>query len=294
MKIAVTGATGFIGQHLVNKLLENKHQVTVLTHTPSSIKLFPDNVRIVTGSVENPQSLYDTFKESEIVYHLVGIIVETKTKTFETTVVKGTKNVIESCQEAGISRIIYLSALGTSETAQTEYHRTKYIAEQLIKSSGISYIIYRPSVIYGPSDGFVSMLQKIIKLSPVSPVMGSGKYLLQPIFIDDLVEALYKGLTISKAMGKIIVLAGPEKLEYLTILNIIKKVIGKRRMNFYIPMTVMKSVAFILEKMFKPAPITCDQLRMLEMGNTGDITEMENLFSIKPVAFEEGLKKYLR
>jgi len=294
VKIAVTGATGFIGRHLVDRLLAQDYFVTAVLRRRPEEDQFEGRVAIALASLEDPVSLAAAFAQAEVVYHLVGIIAETKSNTFERTVAEGTRNVVAACSKAGVKKIIYLSAMGSSQQAKTKYHQSKYSAEQAVISSGLDYIIYRPSVVYGLGDGFVSMLKRIIERSYFTPVIGDGRYRLQPVYIDDLISAMVQGLTVPQARGKIIEIGGPEELEYLEILRSIKSVLGKRRANIHIPLVVMKTVAFLLEKILRPAPITVDQLKMMEMGNTGNIDIMKNLFSINPIRFEDGLKKYLR
>ncbi len=294
MKIAVAGGTGFIGRHLVDRLLAQEHSVVVVVRNNPGEGLFHSGVETVQTSVGDASRLAAAFGGADVVYHLVGIIAETKTNSFEQTVVEGTRNVVAACRKAGVKKIIYLSAMGTSEQAVTMYHRTKYHAEQIVISSQIDHIIYRPSVVYGLGDGFVSLLKRIIEKSYFTPVIGDGKYRLQPVYIDDLVSAMVQGLTVADASGQIIEIGGPEKLEYLEILDIIKRVLGRTRVNFHIPLRVMRPMAGLMEKILRPAPITVDQLKMMEMGNTGDIDRMKELFSINPTSFEDGLRKYLR
>lgn len=294
VKVAVTGGTGFVGRNLVERLIAEGHDVTVLTHRESPERIFDAQPQSVRGSIGDVASLKAAFEGNQAVYHLVGIIAETKTQTFEKTVVEGTTNVIEACRQAGVNRIIYLSAMGTSKNAPSKYHQSKYLAEQAVIASGIDYVIYRPSVIYGLGDGFVSMLTNMVTSMPFTPVVGKGKYKLQPAYIDDVVYALAQGLTNERALNQIIEIGGPDQLEYVQILSIIKKVLNKSKMNFHIPVWVMKAAASVLEKILKPAPITRDQLIMMEMGNIGDISRMKEIFSLDPIEFEQGLRKYLR
>lgn len=294
MNVAVTGGTGFVGRNLVNRLLAEGHRVTVVTHSAPGEGLFDGEVRMAGGSVDEAATLEAAFMGNEAVYHLVGIIAETRHKTFEKTVVTGTQNVVTACGRTGVRKLLYLSAMGTSENAPTKYHLTKHAAEQAVKKSGLDYVIYRPSVIYGHGDGFVSLLVRLIKRSPITPVIGDGRYRLQPVYIDDVVSALVQGLTIPGASGQVIEIGGPEELAYLEILHIIKRVLRKKRLSLHIPVSLIRPIVALVEKLLKPAPITRDQLQMMAMGNTGDITLMKQLFSINPVPFEEGLKKYLR
>ncbi len=293
MRVAVTGATGFVGRHLVERLLQDSHEVTIVANRRSGANLFSDRVKYARGSVHNEHDMQQAFADCQAVFHLVGIIAETRKNTFDRTVRQGTKNVISACRHNNVETIIYLSALGTSEDAESKYFATKWAAEQSVKNSGLSWTIFRPSIIYGRNDGFLAMMSKIIKLSPFVPIFGDGKYKLQPVYIGDLVEAMARSLAIKECQGETIEIGGAEPLEYVEIINSIKKALNKKRMNLFIPMAVIKPVAVVLEKILKPSPLTTDQLIMLELGSVCDLSKMKKLFEIDPVGFDEGLKKVL-
>lgn len=294
MRIGVTGATGFLGGHLINRLLIDGHKLRTLVHRRRPDPALESQVVAVTGSVNNIESLRAAFEGAEIICHLVGLIAETRTQTFKEIVARGTANVVKACRLAGVRRLLYISAIGTSSDAASKYHRTKYVAEQAVISSGLEYVILRPSVIFGPGDGFITMLERLIRMSPVTPVIGSGRYKLQPVFIDDLVAVIVRSITSDVGLGRIIEIGGPEKLEFLQILNIIKQVTGRRRLNLHLPLAFMKLVARLMEAVMKPAPITTDQLLMMEAGNVVQSSETIELFGVQPVALEDGLKRYMR
>lgn len=294
VRIGVTGATGFLGGHLINRLLIDGHKLRTLVHRRRPDPALESQVVAVTGSVNNIESLRAAFEGAEIICHLVGLIAETRTQTFKEIVARGTANVVKACRLAGVRRLLYISAIGTSSDAASKYHRTKYVAEQAVISSGLEYVILRPSVIFGPGDGFISMLERLIRMSPVTPVIGSGRYKLQPVFIDDLVAVMVRSMTSNVGLGRIIEIGGPEKLEFLQILNIIKQVTGRRRLNLHLPLAFMKLVARLMEAVMKPAPITTDQLLMMEAGNVVQSSETIELFGVQPVALEDGLKRYMR
>ncbi len=291
MKIGITGASGFVGSHLLRKISEQNHDIKILVHENRKIIGYSDNVELCDGSVEDVNSLEDFCEGLDVLYHLVGIIAETNTKTFKKTVAVGTQNIIDVAVKKNVQKIVYLSAVGTSEKSLSMYHQTKFSAEQAVMSSQIPYVIFRPSILYGQGDGFISMLDKLIKYSPFVPVIGTGKYKMQPLYIDDLVAMMTQ---VEDIKNEIIEVGGPEKLEYLKILDILKKVLGKKRLNFFLPTMFMKFVASFLERIVKPAPITSDQLLMMELGSTCDLTKMNKLFSINPVSLEDGLQKYMR
>ena len=294
MNIAVTGGTGFVGSHLVNRLVEGQHSVRLLVRRDISPKLINDNVNYFSGAIDDVEGMTTAFDGAEVVCHLVGIIAETPKVTFESVIAQGTRNVIAACKRAGVQRVIYLSALGTSEDAPSRYHQAKYLAEQTVISSGLAYTILRPSVIYGRGDGLVSKLCQMIRYLPLTPVIGDGRYCMQPVYIEDMTEALARSLSLPDCEGKIIDIAGPEVLEYIEILDIIKSVLGKKRLNIYLPTGVVKIVAGIMEKILRPAPITVDQLTMMKMGNTGNIHQMKMLLGLEPVRMATALSRYLR
>jgi NADH dehydrogenase len=268
--------------------------VRTLVHRTRPDPALESQIVTVTGSVTNIESLQSVFEGAEIVCHLVGLIAETRAQTFEEIVARGTANVVEACRQAGVRRLLYISAIGTSNDAASKYHRTKYAAEQAVISSGLEYVILRPSVIYGPGDGFITMLDRLIRMSPVTPVIGSGRYKLQPVFIDDLVDVMVRSMTSDVGLERIIEIGGPEKLEFLEILNIIKQVTGRRRLNLYLPPAFMKLIARLMETVMKPAPITTDQLLMMEAGNVVQSSETIELFGVQPVALKDGLREYMR
>lgn len=294
MKIAVTGGTGFIGHHLVKRLLRDQHQVHLLVHNRTSDKKPGEQLIFHSGSVEDQDSLIRAFDGVDVVYHLVGIIVETKSKTHRKTVVEGTRKVISACRECGVSKLVYLSALGTRPEARSRYHQAKYAAEQSVIGSGLEFFIARPSVVYGEGDGFVSMLSQMIKWMPVTPVPGDGRSLFQPVYVGDVVELLARVLDRPNVWGETIDVGGPQILEYLDILAMIKKVLNRKRLNLHVPMPVMKVVALVAEMLFTPAPVTRDQLLMMQEGSTGDIDKMKQIFNIEPERMVDVLPRLMR
>ncbi len=260
MRIGVTGASGFVGSYLVKKLLEQKHKVVVLAHSQKSSVRWGSAVEVCHGSIEDVSSLESFCENLDVVYHLVGIIAETRKNKFDTTVGIGTKNLVEAAKKQKVKKIIYLSAVGTHENAKSKYHRTKFVAEQAVIASELPFVIFRPSIIYGKGDGFITMLEQMIRISPFLPIIGSGKYRMQPLYIDDLITMM---TDCSQINNEIIEVGGPDKLEYLEILDILKRVLRKKRMNFFLPIMFMNIVSSVLEKILKPAPITRDQIVMM-------------------------------
>lgn len=294
MKLAVTGATGFVGSHLVRHLLDKGHEVIGMSHRRPEPQVGDRRIEWRQGSIDDVSSMVKVFEGAEAVFHLVGIIAESGGKTFTDIVARGTSHMVEASRRAGVKLVVYQSAMGTEPDSSIPYRQTKYQAERTIKNSGLDFVILRPSIIYGPGDGFVSLLSKMIRLSPIVPLPGGGHFELQPVYIDDMNRCLERSLHTPEVRSIIIEVGGPEKLEYRRIVNILIDTMNRRRITVPMPMPLMRIGATLSEHLLRKPPLTRDQLRMLQSGNTGDISLMRKLFDIEPVRFNDGLAAYMR
>ncbi len=294
-KIAVLGSSGFIGAHLTLFLLQMGYRLNLLHHRADPDYVSPrGRIEFIQGSINDKDALIRCFDGCTAVYHLVGIIAETRTKTFQQTVAEGTQTVIDAARAAGVDKIFYLSALGASDDAQMDYFRTKREAEQTVINSGLDYTIFRPSIVYGVRDKFINKLLSMIKFSPIVPVIGDGKYRLQPVYVEELAAVMAHASRMNRTNGKIYEVGGPEQLTYLEILDIIMRVLGRKRLIMRIPVSWAMAAAAILEMVIKPAPLTRDQIRMLEKESICDHTIVEKEFGVTFSRLEMQLQKYLR
>src|SRR3990172_2262039 len=191
--ILVVCGTGFVGSHLIQRLRKGGLPVRAVVRSPRKAQALKDlGVEVVAGDIADKASLEAAAAGVERIIHLVGIIQEASGVTFRGVHVEGTRNLIEAAKKAGVRHFFYQSALGTRPGAKSEYHKTKWEAEELVRASGIPFTILRPSLIYGPGDLFTIRLSEMFKLSPVLPVIGSGKSKIQPIYIDDVVSCIQK------------------------------------------------------------------------------------------------------
>lgn len=301
MKVFLTGATGFVGRGILERLMAEGHETVCLTRAASRDRL-PNSkdthakITQATGDLFDKQSLIDAMQGCDAVIHLVGIIREQPGKgvNFSRIHVEGTKNVLEAAKQAGIKRFVHMSALGARHNATSAYHRTKYEAEQLVIASGIPYVIFRPSVIFGPGDEFVNMLADLVRL-PVTPVIGDGSYPLQPVARKTVADVFVQALNLPEATGQIYETGGPTPLSYGEILDKIGEAIGKRKVNkFHIPLALMKPVVNTMER-FPFFPITNTQLTMLLEGNAcQDGQLLYETFQTEKIDFLPGISSYLR
>ncbi len=294
--ILVTGATGFVGSHLVKKLAAKGQAVRALVRDRDKAekRLGNGNVELAQGDVKDPESLARSAEGCEAVVHLVGIIQPAPGQSFRSVHVEGTKSVLEAAKKAGtVKHFVYQSALGTRENARSEYHKTKYAAEEMTRSSGLGWTITRPSIIYGPGDEFTLRMKSLINLPlPFVPLLGSGQGLFQPVYIDDMTEALARITGEPKYYGKTAELCGPRRLTLNEVVHEIAEAIGKKKPITHIPVPFASPAVFAMEAILPKPPVTLDQLLMLQEDNVCASNFMDEL-GIKPVDFKGGLRKFV-
>lgn len=294
MKVAFTGATGFVGRHMVRRFVNAGHDVVVLARPGSSTKLLPEQaVQIVEGELLRPETLPGVFEGCEVVVHLVGIIRETPDVTFSQAHVEAVRNVIECARKAGARRIIHMSAIGARADAASRYHQTKWDGEESVRGSGIEWVVLRPSIIFGKGDGFTAMLVDLIRKAPVIPVIGPGSNLLQPIAVEDVSSAFLASAENEEHAGHTYQLGGPDRLQYKQIVRMIARQMGSRKPQVHLPLALMRPLAAILSRLISKFPLTPDVITMLEEDNLADPNDAEAVFGLTLTAFQDGLKKIL-
>jgi uncharacterized protein YbjT (DUF2867 family) len=287
MRIFLTGSTGFVGRHMLQRLLAEGHTVRALVREPARAAApGQSGVEFVPGDVVEGAGLDQGMKGCDAVIHLVGIIVERGGNTFARVHHLGARNVVEAAKRAGIARFIHMSALGVRADGVAAYQATKWRGEEEVRKSGIPYCILRPSLIFGPGDGFVTQMTAIMRSSPLlRPVPGNGSPMFRPIFIDDVTACFARALTSDQAVNQTIELGGAEELSLDQALDRIARSAGVRKPPLHIPMPLMFAGAFVAQSLWKNPPVTVDQLRMLGEGSTCDIEPMVRLLGVQPRGF---------
>lgn len=288
--ILVTGCTGFVGTHLVNALVDAGFEVRCFARGAESVERLPSGrIDFAVGDVTNRESLTNAMVGVETVIHLVGIIREKGSATFERIHVDGTRNVVEAAKARGVKRIIYQSALGARSDGLTRYETTKWQSEEIVRVSGLEWIIARPSLIIGRSGEFLKTLIDLTK-SPVIPVIGSGEYKLQPLYIGDLAQAFIKMLGDPSLWEKTYEFGGPEQLSFNKMIETVREVLGVHKSMFHLPTALMKPAIRLMETILPNPPITSDQLAMLAEDSITDHNAFTEVFGINPIPFKEALK----
>lgn len=293
--ILVTGGTGFVGSHLIKRMRQEGLPVRAIVRDPDKARALNNlGVDVVKGDVSDTDSLEKATIGVERIIHLVGIIQEAAGATFQRVHVDGTRNLLDAARKSGVRHFFYQSALGTRPNAKSEYHKSKWAAEELVRASGISFTILRPSLIYGPGDQFTIRLSEMIRLSPVLPIIGSGRSKVQPIFIDDVATCIVTAVTSDCCLNEIYEIGGPDQLTYEEVTVAIADAMGVKRPTLHLPLFFMKSMATVLKAVLPKPPVTTDQLIMLQEDTVCTMRDIRDAFGIEPLGFREGLEKFIR
>jgi NADH dehydrogenase len=287
MKVFLTGASGFVGRNMLQRLLQEGHTVHALVRNPQKhAQLAQPGVELVAGDVVTETGLEEGLRGCDAAIHLVGIIAEKGENTFEAVHHIGTRNVVLAAKGAGIKRFLQMSAVGVRGDAPAEYQTSKWRGEEEVRKRRVPYCILRPSLIFGPGDGFVTQMMEIMRSAPLfRPVPGNGKPKFRPIFIDDVTACFVRALTAERAVNRRIDLGGADELSLNDVLAEIARCAGVRKPAVHIPMPLMFAGAFFAQRLLSNPPVTVDQLRMLREGSTCDIGPMQTILGVTPRGF---------
>jgi uncharacterized protein YbjT (DUF2867 family) len=268
MTVLVTGGTGFVGHHVVHALRARERPVRALVRDPRrAARLAAWGSELVEGDVTDAASLRTACAGVEAVVHLVAIIKGARAE-FERVMAQGTRNVVAAAQEAGVRRFVLASALGLDEGSKdvVPYYAAKWEMERAVKESGLEHVILRPSFVFGKDGGVLPTFVRLARLAPVTPIVGPGTQRLQPIWVEDVAEYYVRSTDLPEAANRTFEVGGPDAPTWNEFWDRLKRVLGTRRPSLHVPIGLMRVQAALLEKL-PFAPVTRDQLTMLELGD---------------------------
>lgn len=295
MKVLVTGGTGFVGREILRELQRQGYQIRALVRPGAERKLPPGvEVEIARGDILDRDAVAVALPGCEAVIHLVGIIREFPRQgiTFARLHAEATAIIVAATRAAGIRRYLHMSALESPAAPVPAYHQTKQQAEETVMNSGLLYTIFRPSVIYGPEDQFTNMLRRHIEAFRVVPIIGDGRYQLQPVAVWQVAQAFVQALANPKAVNKSYDVGGPEPVSFVELVDTLAQVLRKRVWKIHLPVAPLRAVARLLQY-YSWFPVTPDQIAMLLAGNTCDPREFYRDFGLEPIPLAAGLASYL-
>jgi len=291
--VLLTGGTGFIGPHVAHQLRARDVPVRALVRKPArATRLTAWGVELVTGDVTDPDSLRAACEGVDAVVHLVAII-RGRPQDFESVMAQGTRNVVAAAQEAGVRRFVLASALGLDERSKdaVPYFGAKWQMEHAVRESGLEYVIFRPSFVFGRDGGVLPTFVRLAHYAPLTPIIGPGTQLLQPIWVEDVAEYYTLAVSDPAAANRTFELGGPDTVSWNEFWERLKRVLGVRRPSVHIPVGAMRIQATVTERI-PGAPVTRDQLTMLELGDNvvTDPSAVET-FQLPLVPLDEQLRR---
>ena len=297
LSVCILGGTGFVGARLAARLVEDGHRVTVLSRDREQHK----QLRVLPGlvlencNVDDSAALSECFRGQDVAINLIGILNERGFggggfRRAHTELVKGA---LQAARSAGVGRFLQISALGAAADAPSYYLRSKGLAEQIIRdhSGTVDWTILRPSVIFGPGDSFLNRFAALLAAMPLVFPLAMPQTRFQPVFVDDVVDAIRQSLHGGAGSRKTLQLGGPRQYTLREIVAFVAKVTGRRRWIMGLPQPVARLQALVMD--FVPGrPFSSDNFRSLTVDNVCTVDSLGQL-GIKPRSMEAAARQYL-
>jgi NADH dehydrogenase len=294
--ILVTGGTGFVGPKIVHALREREQAVRSLvrrTNNRSAATLASWGSELVQGDMGDEASLRRAVEGAEAVVHLVSIR-QGSDDDFRRVMEQGTRDLVTAAKAAGVRRFVLMSALGTSEETKdlVPYYHSKWEMEQVVRGSGIEHVIFRPSFVFARDGGILPTFRKLARVAPVTPIIGSGKQRIQPIWVDDVAAYFAAGVDRPEAANRTFELGGPDAVTWNEFWERLKRALGQRRPSVHVPIQLMRLNALVTERLPGNVPLTRDLLTMLEHGdNVVTDADAVQTFGLPLVPLDEQLRR---
>ncbi|WP_309573084.1 complex I NDUFA9 subunit family protein [Deinococcus sp.] len=276
MNVLVTGASGFVGSVICTELTARGHTVWAGSRDGNG----PTGTTGVKLDVTDPGSVQRAVGQADpdAVVHLVGIIVAKGEQTFERVHVQGTRNVLAAVPRG--ARYVHMSALGADPQSASGYSASKGRAEELVRSSGLNWTIFRPSLIFGPGDDFFGrVLRDLVSLGPIVPQIGDGSFPFRPVSVQDVAAAFVGAAGSDAGAAQTYALTGPDEFTFRQLLELELKALGKSKPIIPVPLALMNLAVPLMQVLPNP-PITKDQYAMLKEGNTAPNEPARTVFDL--------------
>lgn len=295
LRVLVTGGDGFLGSHLLPRLASRGHLVRATYRSGSGPgRSVAPGAEWRHADVTEPRSLSEIARECDVVVHLAGSSSRASGPSLERVHATGTRNLLAAAKACDVRRFVFISALGASPTGG-EFFRSKFQAEDAVMSSGLEYVILRPSVAYGPGDRFTTALARLLRALPVFPMLGDGTFRIQPVAVEDLADAITQSVERTDLVRGMFEVAGPEALSFLRVVRLVGETIGCNRTVIPLPERVAPAAAWLAGRLGWPVPFTPEQLDVLRSGSvlSTEDNPLRSVFHVKPLPFRDAVGDYL-
>lgn len=260
MKVAITGATGFIGGHLATRLSSEGHEVVRLGRRSTG------EDEVVKASLDDVDQLAAAFAGCQAVAHCAGINREIDRETFQRVHVEGTRNVVEAAQRAGVEKIVFMSFLRARPDCDSPYHESKWAAEEVVRECGLDYTIIKAGVVYGRGDHMLDHLSHAFHTFPVFALVGLEEKTVRPLAVEDLVHVMRASLIDRRLKRQTIALVGPEEIFLSEAVRRVAEVVDKQPLMLPLPVWCHQLLARVFECTMKVPLVSIAQVRILSEG----------------------------
>ena len=289
--ILVTGASGFVGGHVVRRLHESGALVRVMVRDPAKAPRL-SGIDIVTADLTKPESLGAAVKGVHAIIHAAAITADRKEPykgAYDRINHVGTANLVTAAREARVGRLVVMSGLGTKPVPSGTYMATRWGLEEAVRESAIPFVILQPSVLFGDRAEFIAALSRLIRISPLVPLIGGGTVRFQPLWIEDLVTCLVTSLDSDPLTGKTIAIGGSEHVTFKEVIQAICSSMSVHRLLVPLPIGVARLQARAMSSLPRP-PLTPAALELFGLDNATDLDSVDRDFGFHP----RGFRAYLR
>jgi len=294
--ILVTGATGFVGRALTPRLVEGGADVRCLIRPARRSPRLPKDVpvQVAIASLSDPKGLRAALVGVDTVIHLAGAEWHGQAADVMAIDAGGTRSLVELAKDAGVSRFIYVSHLGSDRASAYPVLKAKGIAEEFVRQSGLNYTILRTSLLYGEEDVFANAIAMVLRATPIFFFMpGDGTVKLQPLWVEDLVTCLEWSLDDLTTLNQTISLGGPEFFSFREIVQMVMRTIRTRRIIVPTRQPYLRWGAALLESLLPRSPLTTRWLDHLAVNRTTELISVTRYFGLRPARFEQTIE-YMR
>lgn len=284
MTVTVVGATGFVGSNVVPHLAEAGHRVIAISRDGRRKSEWPASVETRPADVSTGRGLDAALKGADGVVHLVAIPRESKGRRFDEINVRGTQHVVAAAEAAGVKRFVHLSAMGVIDDPKLDYLYSKWRGEEAVRSSSLDWVVLRPSLMFGPGDGFFNLVKVTLKWwSPgIVAIPGKGDARFQPLAAADLAIAVERSLTDAAQAGSVHELGGPDWWTYREIVDEVMRVTGMKRLRLGLPIPLISALTSATDRVLPIFPVSHDQISSLQRPNFTELDVFERTFGVKP------------
>ena len=294
--VVVTGASGLVGTHVCRELVERGWKVRALVRDAekAALRIGHLKLEIRTGDIRDTASMRSSLRDASALVHLAAIAIEKPGESYESTNTDATSIILDAARSAGIEQFVHMSQNGASSKSPYRFLRSKGIAEDAVKSSGMKWTVFKPSVIFGPEDEFVNVLARLVRLSPlIFPLPGGGVARFQPIAVDDVARAVRKSLETASAVNRTYSIGGPVPLTLRQMTERILVAMNANRKLVGVSVGMLRPVVAIAERLLPNPPVTTGLLDLLHIDNVTPENDLEAL-GIDPIPFAPEELLYLR